>query len=360
MKETASKAFKSSAKDDKKRVKKDSSVEKKIVKKAKKEPSPKNTQEQQHFQVSASTSQPAQDVTCIIGSYELTSRVLGMGSFGTVYYGRCFFSGAEVAVKVVNKKELTETRITRLRSEVELLQQLDHPNIIKLLHVYENDDNVYLVFEYKTGDLYNYIQKNGVMNEMLAMRIFTQLVEAIEYCHSKGIAHLDVKLENILIDEVTLDVYLCDFGFATTFENGTLIEKWCGSPFTVAPEIIIRKPYEPEYADIWAMGSVLYTILCGSYPFQASCVNDTLIKTKAGKINDFQPNVGYSVRDLITRILTLDTNKRYSISQIRKHPWFQLAAGFSRVPEKLRAPDYGNAAVPKGRKKNSPRNQTNR
>eukprot|EP01088_Endostelium_zonatum_P008901 TRINITY_DN22078_c0_g1_i1.p1 TRINITY_DN22078_c0_g1~~TRINITY_DN22078_c0_g1_i1.p1 ORF type:complete len:373 (-),score=83.17 TRINITY_DN22078_c0_g1_i1:49-1167(-) len=272
-----------------------------------------------------------------VGLYRVTTTVLGMGSFGIVYKGLSLYSPyAPVAVKIISKSDLNEHRRIRLKSEIELLKSLDHPGIVKLLEVYESDERVYLVFEYKNGDLYNYIQTKGPVTEMVAMEIFRQLVDAVDHCHKRNIVHLDIKLENILIDDNTLEITLADFGFATYFEEGAKLEKWCGSPFTVAPEIITRTPYDARTVDIWALGSVLYTILNGSYPFQAPTVNEVLQKTKAGKINPFHSSVGYSVRDIIVKILTLDMSKRITMEQLLVHPWYRLAAGLAKIPDKVR------------------------
>jgi len=291
-----------------------------------------------------------------IGIYRITTEVLGMGSFGIVYKGYGLSPPhSPVAVKMICKKDLNEHRMLRLKTEIELLQMLDHKNIIKLLNVYESDENVYLVFEYKNCDLYTFIQNNGPVTEMVAMEIFHHLVDAISYCHSQGVVHLDVKLENILIDQDTLDVYLADFGFATYNDKITKMEKWCGSPFTVAPEIINRVAYDPELVDVWALGSVLYTILNGSYPYQAATVDEVLRKTRAGKMNAFHSSVGYSVRDLICKILTLDTSKRITMEQLSLHPWYRLAAGVSKVPGRIKAANGGVIRRTGTEKQNSPR-----
>lgn len=289
-----------------------------------------------------------------VGLYRVTTTVLGMGSFGIVYKGFALYSPyVPVAVKIVSKSDLNENRRIRLKSEIELLKSLDHPGIVKLMEVYESDERVYLVFEYKNGDLYNYIQTKGPVTETIAMEIFRQLIDAVDHCHKKNIVHLDIKLENILIDEATLEVTLADFGFATYFEEGTKLEKWCGSPFTVAPEIITRTPYDARTVDLWALGSVLYTILNGSYPFQAPTVNEVLQKTKNGKMNPIHSSVGYSVKDVIVKILTLDMSKRIKMEQLQAHPWCKLAAGLARIPDKVRV---SQGLPARTTKHNSPRN----
>lgn len=119
-------------------------------------------------------------------------------------------------------------------------------------------------------------------------------------------------VQNILIDETTMRVYLCDFGFATYYDHTTRFEKWCGSPHTVAPEIIQRIPYFGPGVDVWSLGSVLYTMICAYFPFQASVPKDVLKRTVLGKIHSFPSGCGSrAVRDLISRCLVTDPGMHY-------------------------------------------------
>lgn len=124
-------------------------------------------------------------------------------------------------------------------------------------------------------------------------------------------------MQNILIDEVTLRIYLCDFGFATYFNDGTRFEKWCGSPHTVAPEIIKRIPYVGTKVDVWSLGSVLYTMICAFFPFQATVPKDVLKRTVSGKFHSFPSGCGSrAARDLISRCLTADPGKPLRCSSL--------------------------------------------
>jgi len=294
-------------------------------------------------------SQPAtiktNGITCI-GDYMITEQVLGVGSFGVVRLGFRLGGGRagslsprrgsgdenfclqreKVAIKIVSRED--PKRIEALYKEIELLQQVGnyHPGIVHLHEVYEDESNLYLIFQYKSCDLYAYMEKHGRLHEEVAMRIFDQLVDAVSYLHENGVAHRDIKLENILLDEETLEVALADFGFATRYVAAERLNKWCGSPYTVSPEIIAHIPYDPEKVDVWALGSVLYTMLCGQFPFQAETINDVLRKTKAFRMNKFHTDVGYSSRDLIKSMMNFSTDKRMSISRCRQHPWMRFAA----------------------------------
>ncbi len=259
-----------------------------------------------------------------IGNYYLTDKVLGKGSNATVLLG-CPRSSPEqkVAIKVINKQALSEDKKKELNCEIEILQKVRaSPFVVHLLDIYEDEDSMYLVFEYKASDLYNFIKKFRPLPEAVVRIIFTQVLEAMRYCHALGICHRDLKIENILIDEKTLAVSVCDFGFATYFEKDQRLSKWCGSPHSVAPEIILRKAYSPVAVDLWALGSILYTLLCGSFPFMAKNFREIFRRTTLGLFHDFPPFVSQTARDLVTTILKTRPEKRPSIDEILAHPFF--------------------------------------
>jgi len=151
--------------------------------------------------------------------------------------------------------------------------------------------------------------------------MFKQLVAALLHLYKLNVAHRDIKIENILLEEDTLDIWLCDFGFACLFRPGDKLAEWCGSPFTIAPEILNRVPYSPEAADVWALGSVLYTLLCGAFPFQASDTKEVYERTKEGRFHHFPSNVSRTARDLVARCLIPDPTKRITLAFLRKHPF---------------------------------------
>jgi serine/threonine protein kinase len=257
----------------------------------------------------------------VLGNYFLTDKVLGRGSNATVYMGLSRASPArKVAVKVVEKRCLSQEKRQELNQEIDILQSLQaHPGIVQLHDVYEDDAHVYLVFAYKSADLYTFIRKHRPLPKDTVRVIFKQLVDAVEYCHSNGVCHRDLKIENVLIDEDTLEIALADFGFATRYESTKPLSKWCGSPHTVAPEIILRQPYNPLAVDTWALGSILYALVCGSFPFQAKSFKEIFQRTTIGMVHPFPQFVSESARDLVTRILKTRPEKRPSLGDIQTH-----------------------------------------
>jgi len=236
-------------------------------------------------------------------------------------------SGRKVAIKCIPK--LTGKKISeRIRREAETLHYLQQQpgyavsHCTQLLDVFEDDETIFMVFEYKPGNLHAYIKKHRNLSEAVTVKICKQLVQAVRFLHSHGVAHRDIKIENILFDETTLEVTLCDFGFAMPFSSDTKSNDWCGSPYTVAPEILNRTTYSPAAVDVWALGSVCYTLLCGRFPFQAASPTETYQRTRAGRFHSFPSRISRTARDLISRCLIVDASKRIPLDHLRKHPFF--------------------------------------
>jgi serine/threonine protein kinase len=134
-----------------------------------------------------------------------------------------------------------------------------------------------MVTEYcNGGELLDYITQNGKMDDGDAetVRVFVQIAEAVQKCHEKNFAHRDLKLENILLTD-DLQVKLIDFGFTRLYDDKALLDTYCGSSAYCAPEIVAGQKYSGPEADIWSLGVVLYTIVCGYLPFDADTDADT-------------------------------------------------------------------------------------
>ncbi|KAJ3276592.1 hypothetical protein HDV01_004125 [Terramyces sp. JEL0728] len=231
----------------------------------------------------------------------LYARYFG-GSFGKVKLGKHTLTGHHVAVKIVDK--IHAPSVVR---EIETWRQLRHPNIAQLYEVICSESKIYMVTEYCVGgELLDYITKNGKMDDTKSktQRIFQQIVEAVGKCHEKNFAHRDLKLENILLTEHA-NIKLIDFGFTRGLDDN-LLETYCGSSAYAAPEIINGQKYSGPEADIWSLGIILYTMVCGYLPFDEESDKETHKKTV----------------DLISRILKKNPAERIGINEILTHPWF--------------------------------------
>ena len=178
--------------------------------------------------------------------------------------------------------------------------------------------------EYIGGtSLHGYLKRipNRRLDEPEARRIFKQVLHGIEYCHNKNVTHRDLKLENILLDDNN-NVKIIDFGFGTCFSHDKKVKLFCGTPSYMAPEIVNRVEYSGPPADVWALGVLLFVLLCGNYPFKAQVDKELYKKIQYGQFS-VPSNISQGSRGLITRILRLNPEKRPGVSDIIKDNWVE-------------------------------------
>ncbi|KAG5552840.1 hypothetical protein RHGRI_010822 [Rhododendron griersonianum] len=263
--------------------------------------------------------------------YEL-GRVLGQGTFGKVHFARNLDTGMSVAVKIIDKEKVFKVGlIEQIKREISLMRLVKHPNVVQLYEVMATKSKIYFVIEYvKGGELFNRVAK-GKLKEDVARRYFQQLISAVDFCHSRGVYHRDLKLENLLLDE-NGNLKVSDFGLsalAETKRQDGLLHTTCGTATYVAPEVICRKGYDGSKADIWSCGVILYVLLAGYLPFHDS--NLIEMYRKIGKAEFKFPNwFSLEVRKLVSKILDPNPNTRVSIRRITESSWFRK--GFDLKP----------------------------
>lgn len=201
--------------------------------------------------------------------YEVKEK-LGNGKFGLVRLGVHKMTGRKVAIKIMSKKDMNNQDLELLKTEIEILKVCQHPNIIRLIDVFENVDFVYVIMEHCSGgDLFSHIEKRGFrLPEVRACQIIHKLCTSVYYLHSYGIAHRDLKPENILMTNLTdeADIRLLDFGLSKIIgPNETCTEPY-GTLSYVAPEVLLEKPYT-KAVDLWSIGVTTYLLLAGCLPF---------------------------------------------------------------------------------------------
>lgn len=206
-------------------------------------------------------------------SYYIHKRILGSGSFCKVYYGIHKLKNQEVAIKKIAFDELSDGLKARTIKEINILQSVSHPNIIKLYDYKFDSNKLFLITEYcNGGNLSDWIKKEKSSTEIL--NIIKQILEALNYLQENKIMHRDIKPQNILIQE-PLIVKICDFGFSQTFkESVNMFRTVCGTPLYMSPEIINMQPYTFK-SEIWSLGILFYNIFFNSHPYgQLESVND--------------------------------------------------------------------------------------
>lgn len=265
----------------------------------------------------------------LFNKYEI-GKILGQGNFAKVYHGRNMETNESVAIKVIKKERLKKERLVKqIKREVSVMRLVRHPHIVELKEVMATKTKIFMVVEYvKGGELFAKLTK-GKMTEVAARKYFQQLISAVDFCHSRGVTHRDLKPENLLLDD-NEDLKVSDFGLSSLPEqrrsDGMLLTP-CGTPAYVAPEVLKKKGYDGSKADIWSCGVILYALLCGYLPFQGE--NVMRIYSKSFKADYAIPDwISPEAKNLISKLLVVDPEKRYSIDEIMRDPWFEI--GFMR------------------------------
>ncbi|CAI7720204.1 calcium-dependent protein kinase 3, putative [Plasmodium vivax] len=258
--------------------------------------------------------------------YNLSEEPLGKGTYGCVYKATDKLLKIQRAVKVVSKKKLKN--VHRFRQEIDIMKNLDHPNVIKLLETFEDSKQIYLVMELCTGgELFDRIVKKGPFSEMYTSFIMKQIFSVLNYLHIRNICHRDVKPENFLFFDKSPEslIKVIDFGLASYFsDDDSEMKTKAGTPYYVAPQVLGGR-YDYK-CDLWSAGVLFYILLCGYPPFYGESDHEILTRVKSGKFT-FKgkewTHVTEEARDLIKRCLTMDPQKRATASEALRHPWFK-------------------------------------
>ena len=284
-------------------------------------------------------------------------RLIGQGAFGKVNLGLNILTGRIVAVKSFDKNnsELTGDNMKKILYETDLMKKLNHPNITKILEMFEDEKYFMIIMEYiNGGNLFSFVKKRRKLSEKTAKFLFRQIIQGIKYIHEQNIVHRDIKLENLLID-LNNNVKICDFGIGRKIKNkNQLLHDQCGTLMYMAPEILLsskEKGYEPFPVDIWSSGISLYIMLSGTLPFNYKNKKNEdddeeeeneeeeesfSEKSKSKKNEEDNFKLQYSIvykepkkiekisdeaRDLLKGLLNKDPKKRLTCEQILNHPW---------------------------------------
>ena len=273
-------------------------------------------------------------------NFYLYGRLIGQGAFGKVNIGLNILTGRVVAIKSFNKKNLNKNgdNMKKILYETNLMKKLNHPNITKILEMFEDDEYILIAMEYiNGGNLFSFVKKRRKLSEKTARFLFRQIILGIKHIHSQKIVHRDIKLENILID-LNNNIKICDFGIGRILNSkNQMLHDKCGTPMYMAPEILLSsktKGYEGFPVDIWSAGISLYIMLSGTLPFnlknnESSSIDSSnnnnielqysIIKKEPKKIE----KISDEARDLLKGLLNKNPHKRLTIDQILNHPWLK-------------------------------------
>ena len=261
------------------------------------------------------------------------STLLGTGGFANVYLGEEKYSGIKRAIKVIKKKPKVNISLmdeSLIKTEIDVLRSLDHPNIVKIFEFYSTKDSFYLITEIcNEGELYKEIKQNAPFNEKYCSYVMYQIFSAINYLHKMNIIHRDLKPENILIvkkDKKNFPyIKICDFGTSKIFSKNSIQNQLVGSSYYIAPEILNGKNYN-EKCDIWSCGVILYILLSGRPPFTGNnelAIVNSIISGKYDLNQSPFHMVSDDAKDLIKNCLNFDHKKRFSADQCLNHNWIK-------------------------------------
>lgn len=309
-------------------------------------------------------------------NYKLLEK-LGEGAFSTVFKAKNLVNGNYYAIKIINKQDLNEKQINNINNEIDIMKSLNHKNILKLIEYYNHYDYCYLVLEYcNGGEIFNKIIEFTYFSEDLSRHVFTQVLKSVNYLHQNNIVHRDIKPENLFFQKIKFferpveefkaclrssdDSTKVDEGRVTRLGGGTIgvvklgdfglakkltplielankqprlvnnLKTPCGTAGYTAPEVITanqdidKQNYYSKAVDIWSLGCLLYTILCGFPPFYDDDSSKLTLKILNGDYTFLKPwwdEISSEAKDLISKMLVINPNNRITIDEIFNHPW---------------------------------------
>lgn len=270
-------------------------------------------------------------------------RDLGSGNFGVARLMRDRATNEQVAVKFIERGDRIDRNVER---EIVNHRMLTHSNIIGFKEVFLTPSHLGIVMEYAAGgELFERIVKAGRFSEDEARYFFQQLISGVDYCHRSGVCHRDLKLENTLLDgNPAPRLKICDFGYSKSALDSQP-KSTVGTPAYIAPEVLQRKEYNGQTADVWSCGVTLYVMLVGAYPFEDPNDPRNFRKTIQRIMNvrySFPPNLKISPEclDLIAKIFLANPTQRITIADIKAHPWF-----LKNLPAELAAEQQAGTGV---------------
>ncbi|XP_068480242.1 CBL-interacting serine/threonine-protein kinase 9-like isoform X1 [Phaseolus vulgaris] len=259
----------------------------------------------------------------VVGKYEL-GKTIGEGSFAKVKLARNVKSGNKVAIKILDRKHvLRHNMMEQLQREISTMKLINHPNVAKIFEVMASKTKIYIVLELLDGgELFDKIAAKGRLKEDEARTYFQQLINAVDYCHSRGVYHRDLKPENLLLDSNSV-LKVSDFGLSTySQKDDELLHTACGTPHYVAPEVIHNRGYAGSTSDIWSCGVILFVLMAGFLPFDGPthmALFRKIIKAEFSCPSWFPPQA----KALLKRILDPNPRTRIKIPELLKDEWFK-------------------------------------
>jgi len=265
-------------------------------------------------------------------------RTLGAGTYGIVR--EADGPTGKVAVKIILKKNVKGNE-QMVYDELEMLQRMKHPHIVKFVDWFESRDKYYIVTQLATGgELFDRICEQGRFTEKDASQTIRQVIEAVDYLHNNNVVHRDLKPENLLYltTDPKSDLVLADFGIAKMLDSkDEVLTTMAGSFGYAAPEVMLKRGHGKP-VDMWSLGVITYTLLCGYSPFRSENLQDLIDECSSGKVvfhERYWKDVSQDAKDFIGHLLQPDAEDRSSSKEALRHPWLsgENATDHNLLPE---------------------------
>jgi len=265
-----------------------------------------------------------------LNKYKIIKK-LGEGAFGVVYECEVIGTNTKVAIKVIDLQMAAKNNMTfnEIKGEVDVLMEIDSPYVMKCTESERVENKFYIVCEYVKGkELISLLEEDGRMSEKLAKEIFQKILIGVSHMHMNKFIHRDLKLENIFVkfnnnSKEIDEIKIVDLGFGKKIWSQTT--GFMGTPNYMPPEVFNNLPYDFKF-DSFSLGVILYTMFVCDFPFNGSSV-DQLSKEIKKKEVDFKreefKNVSKEAKDLITKLLEKNKDKRVSVQEALDHEWFK-------------------------------------
>ena len=247
---------------------------------------------------------------------------LGTGGYGKVNLYRHKITGAEYAIKLIDKTKF-ENKLQKelFAREVDMMYKIRHPNIVRLYTHFEDESNCYIALEYiKKGNLYSYTQSmpNKVLDAATTAHFVVDLISSLYYLHNMNppIIHRDIKPENLLVGN-NGQLKLTDFGGSNYLESGNVRYTTCGTQIYHSPEMLLKKGYDTR-VDIWAIGILIFELMVGRPPFKSDAqhsMEDNIVHLRINWPN----TMNLLAKNLISKLLKLEPDQRLTLKEILEH-----------------------------------------
>ncbi|ORX37290.1 kinase-like domain-containing protein [Kockovaella imperatae] len=250
-------------------------------------------------------------------------RPLGKGKFGRVYLARTKAAPHFiVALKCLHKSEIVNGKVEKqVRREIEIQQNLRHPNILRLYGYFHDSKRIFLILEFAVkGELYKQLSKYGKFEEKRASRYIAQMADALSYLHKKHVIHRDIKPENLLIG-LKGELKIADFGWSVHAPSNRR-QTLCGTLDYLPPEMIEGKEHNAK-VDLWAIGVLAYEFICGGPPFEDLSGNSATYKRICKVDLKIPDHVSPEAADLIRKLLRYNPEERLPLADVLAHPWIK-------------------------------------